>query len=294
MVIFVDDETTLDIAKGETWKELRKILSPTFTSGKMKSMMEPMDKIAERTVEYLSDKIKTQPKIDLKPIIQGFTLDTIAKCGFGIDSNVYKGEDNEFAKTAFGVLQNVVAKNWIGTLLLNAVFRFPILIKILPILPEAAYQIRKMTHDIIEERSKKNIEIGDFVDRLKEHKANLKPPLTPGMMDMQGMIFLTAGFETTANTLGSAIALLAENPHVQEQLLKEVNDICGDTNLINHDTIKDMHMIEAAIMEVLRLRPPALEHDRLCVQDATVCGIKIPKGTRIQLPNLPAHLGIDN
>ena len=262
----------------------------------MKSMMEPMDKIAERTVEYLSDKIKTQPKIDLKPIIQGFTLDTIAKCGFGIDSNVYKGEDNEFAKTAFGVLQNVVAKNWIGTLLLNAVFRFPILIKILPILPEAAYQIRKMTHDIIEERLKKNIEIGDFVDRLKEHKANLKPPLTPGMMDMQGMIFLTAGFETTANTLGSAIALLAENPHVQDQLLEEVIEVCGDTNLkmINHDTIKDMHMIEAAIMEVLRLRPPALEHDRLCVQDATVCGIKIPKGTRIQLPNLPAHLGIHN
>ena len=111
-------------------------------------------------------------------------------------------------------------------------------------------------------------------------------------MDMQGMIFLTAGFETTANTLGSAIALLAENPHVQDQLLEEVIEVCGDTNLINHDTIKDMHMIEAAIMEVLRLRPPALEHDRLCVQDATVCGIKIPKGTRIQLPTLPAHLGI--
>ena len=55
-----------------------------------------------------------------------------------------------------------------------------------------------------------------------------------------------------------------------------------------------MHLIEAAIMEVLRLRPPALEHDRLCVQDAAVSGINIPKGTRIQLPTLPAHLGIDN
>ena len=157
--IFVDDETTLDIARGETWRALRKILSPTFTSGKMKSLMEPMDEIAERTVEYLSDKIKTQPKIDVKPIIQGFTLDTIAKCGFGIDSNVYKGEDNDFAKNAYEVFQNVVAKNWIGSLLLNLVFQFPIITKIIPILPEAAYQIRKMTHDVIEERLKKNIKM---------------------------------------------------------------------------------------------------------------------------------------
>ena len=73
-IFIVDDETTLDIARGETWRALRKILSPTFTSGKMKSMMEPMDEIADRTVEYLSDIIKTKPKLDVKPIIQGTVL----------------------------------------------------------------------------------------------------------------------------------------------------------------------------------------------------------------------------
>ena len=59
-----------------------------------------------------------------------------------------------------------------GSLLLNLVFQVPIITKILPILPEAAFKIRKMTHDLIEDRLKKNIKLGDFVDRLKEHKAH--------------------------------------------------------------------------------------------------------------------------
>jgi cytochrome P450 family 6 len=79
------------------------MLSPTFTSGKLKTMMEPMDGLAERTVLYIGEKIKQTPIIDMKPIIQGFTLDTIAKCGFGIETNVYKGQDNEFSKIAFAV-----------------------------------------------------------------------------------------------------------------------------------------------------------------------------------------------
>ena len=35
-VPITDEQTTLDMAKGETWKALRKILSPTFTTGRLK------------------------------------------------------------------------------------------------------------------------------------------------------------------------------------------------------------------------------------------------------------------
>ena len=66
----------------------------------------------------------------------------------------------------------------------------------------------------------------------------LVPPLTDGMMDAQGMVFLIAGYETTANTLQSAIYLLAKNPHVQEQLYEEVISVCESSTKINHETIK--------------------------------------------------------
>jgi cytochrome P450 family 4 len=51
-----------------------------------------------------------------------------------------------------------------------------------------------------------------------------------------------------------------------------------------------MHLLEAAIKETLRIRPPVTEHDRVCMKDCEVNGIKIPAKTRIQMPNLPAHL----
>ena len=58
------------------------------------------------------------------------------------------------------------------------------------------------------------------------------------MVDAQGMVFLIAGYETTANTLQSAIYLLAKNPDVQEQLYEEVISICESSTKINHETIK--------------------------------------------------------
>ena len=258
----------------------------------MKGMLEPINELADRTIEYMAEKISTTNSelLDVKPIIQGFTLDAISKCAFGLETTCYKGENNDFAKISKDVIEAFRATGWIGTIFFNLFSHFPIIIKYTGIWQESAYKIRKITHDIIEERVKNNIETGDFIDRLKEHKANLVPPLTPGMMDAQGMVFLIAGYETTANTLGSAVFLLAKNPDVQDELFEEITAVCESSNKINHETIKDMHLLEAAIKETLRLRPPVTEHDRVCMKDCEVNGIKIPAKTRIQMPNLPAHL----
>ena len=283
------DQMTLDLATGDVWRSLRKILSPTFTSGKMKGMLEPMESIADRTINHISQQIKTQSNIDVKPIIQGFTLDTISKIGFGIDTNAYKGEDSDFAKTAADVFNSFRATTWAGTIFFNLFSHLPFLLSYMPIWPESAFKIRQMTHDIIEDRNKKNIDIGDFIDRLKQAKKNLELPLTDSMMDAQGMIFLTAGYETTASTLGAMVYELAKNPDVQVRLLEEISSICESSEKINHENIKDMHLLEAAIEETLRIRPPVTEHDRVCDKDCEVNGIKIPKGTKIQMYNLASH-----
>ena len=61
----------------------------------------------------------------------------------------------------------------------------------------------------MDERDEKNIKVGDFVDRLWDFKKVATLPITEGMIEAQGMIFVLAGFDTTANTLGSLIYKVA-------------------------------------------------------------------------------------
>ena len=285
-----EEQKTLDIMSGDAWRSMRKVLSPTFTSGKLKGMTQPMDGMVDRTLDYMSEKIKVDPKINVKPIIQGFALDTIFKCGFGLDTNVYKGEDQDLVKLVTGVVQAFNGETWANTIFFFIFFHFPILFKYMPLYPEEARKLSQMTHDMIDDRIKKNVEIGDFIDRLKHHKKEIRPPLTDKMMDTQGMIFIVAGYETTASTLGRALYCLAKFPQVQDQLFEEVSSICSSPTEIDQEAIGEMHLLEGAIMETLRLYPPATEHVRVCTKDCVVNGIKIPKHTRIRMPNHAAHL----
>ena len=166
-----DNQKTLDLASGDDWRALRKIMSPTFTTGKVKGMLEPMDALADRTIEYLAIKSKNQDKIDVKPFILGFTLDTICKTAFGLDSFCYKGESNVFSKLCQDALNEFEIHGFIGAFFMNLMIHFPKLPW--PIWPESALKVGKITHDMIEERMNKNVGGGLFIDRLREHKANL-------------------------------------------------------------------------------------------------------------------------
>ncbi len=61
----------MDISKGETWKALRKNLSPTFSSGKLKGMMEPMSGVADRMMEHIDSLVTKNPVVDVKDVFQG-------------------------------------------------------------------------------------------------------------------------------------------------------------------------------------------------------------------------------
>ena len=170
-----DDQTTLDMSKGETWKALRKIMSPTFTTGRLKSMVEPMTGLADRTIDFLAKQVEKNPgKINVKPILQGFTLDTIAKVGFGIEISSYKGEDSEFMKNAQAVFEGIKIGSFGMAMFWNIFEHLPIMTKWLPIWPPEAFKLRDITHNAIEARIKNNVDYGDFIDRLKSHKANLE------------------------------------------------------------------------------------------------------------------------
>ena len=268
---------------------MRKLLTPTFTSGKLKSMLHPVESIADSTLDFIAQKAQDNTEIDFRPIMQGFTLDSITKVAFGIDTNCRLGEDVDFLKMVQSIVEDsVVIKSYPIAIMWTVLFHFPEILKHAGFWPEAAMKIKKMTKDVMDERDEKNIKVGDFVDRLRDFKKVATLPITEGMIEAQGMIFVLAGFDTTANTLGSLIYKVATHPEVQDKIYEEIIDNIGSDD-ITHENIASLEYLEACIMENLRQCPPALEHDRTCIKDCVVNGIKISKGVRIQMPIYAGH-----
>lgn len=89
---------TLVLKTGEEWKKLRAIMSPTFSSGKMKGMFPLVCQKADDLVSFCLKEARTKPVIDMKHNFSRFTLDTIASCAFGLECNSLGDEDSDFSK----------------------------------------------------------------------------------------------------------------------------------------------------------------------------------------------------
>ena len=81
----------------------------------------------------------------------------------------------------------------------------------------------------------------------------------PGLM----LAYLWAGMDTTANGIGSAIALFADHPD-QWDLLRS-----------------DRSLLASAAAEVLRIEPPGHRFTRYSLRPADIAGHRIPAGSRV-------------
>lgn len=99
-----------------------------------------------------------------------------------------------------------------------------------------------------------------------------------------------AGYETTSTTLRFLVAFLVNCPKYQEDLQRELDEVVGERKPCLDDR-PNLPLVQATIFETLRLGnvlPVAVPHT--AVNDTTLCGYSIPKGT-IVFANLEAvHL----
>ena len=95
---------------------------------------------------------------------------------------------------------------------------------------------------------------GDFIDKLRmmihkirESGQTKLDGMNEEMVIAQGIVFLAAGFETTANTMGSFTYNLAKYPEIQHRCYEEIREVIDNKKEINHETISELHYLEACI-----------------------------------------------
>jgi len=115
--------------------------------------------------------------------------------------------------------------------------------------------------------------------------------LTDDEIIAQSWLFLIAGFETTATTLGYISYLLALNPSAQEKLYDEVMSAVDSDGEISYEDLQRLPYLDACLSETLRLFPPLVRLERIASEDMKLGtkGVTLKKDQMVEIPVYPIH-----
>ncbi|XP_033323897.2 cytochrome P450 9e2 [Megalopta genalis] len=254
------------LLQGETWKEVRGLMSPTFTSSRMKTMFRLMSDCAVNVAHYLTALPDEERLIEAKDVFTRFANDVFASCAFGISIDSMVDRDNQFYLLGKEAL-NLHGGNFIK---LFTMFFFPKLAKMLGlkvIRQEVADFFEATVADNIATRERTGISRPDFIQLMMENRDKLGPGKRLTNLDIAGeaFSFYFGGFETTASLLSFAAHELAANPAIQKRLQEEIDQVLKDSNGdVSYEAINGMKYLDAVINEAMRLYPVIPITDREC------------------------------
>jgi cytochrome P450 family 6 len=78
--------------QNERWSQMRRIVSPIFTSGKLKMMFETIEDVADK----MMNKIDENRDIEIRKLFAKYSTDIVGSVVFGIDINSLDSEVNKF------------------------------------------------------------------------------------------------------------------------------------------------------------------------------------------------------
>ncbi|XP_043276577.1 cytochrome P450 9e2-like [Venturia canescens] len=292
---FVDEEfdpllgRNLFSLKNDRWRDMRTVLTPSFTANKMKYMFQLVSKCAMELVQYLSEHPEQTKEIDLKDFFTRYANDVIATTAFGISVNSFKDRTNEFysngkAASTFGGFFNLL--KFIGARI------FPNFLRLmgLSFLPRKTERFfKQLIHDTVKIRDEKGIVRPDMIHLLMQARNNDNGiDMTNEDITAQAVIFFLAGFDTSSRLMCFVSHVLSYYPEIQDRLRKEVDVILGeDSASITYEKLGRMTYMDMVISETLRLYPPQPFTDRVCTQ---TCELPPPTSDSNPFTVLPSTL----
>ncbi|GFV12946.1 cytochrome P450 3A24 [Trichonephila clavipes] len=156
-------ESMLQLLEGEDWKRVRAIVTPTFTTGKIKRMMDIFTSCSKVLVDNFRKVAEKGESVDAKKIYGAFTMDIIASAAFSTKLDSHNDPNNEFVRVARNVFHKNVNYRFIFYLLFPRIMRL-FRVPIFP--PEGVKFFTDVTLRIIEERKRTGQKRNDFLQLL--------------------------------------------------------------------------------------------------------------------------------
>uniref|UniRef100_A0A8D1A673 Cytochrome P450 3A n=1 Tax=Sus scrofa TaxID=9823 RepID=A0A8D1A673_PIG len=273
------------LAVDEQWKRIRTLLSPTFTSGKLKKMFPIFVQYGDALVRNLRKETEKGKPINVKDIFGAYSLDMTTGTSFGVKIDSLNNPQHPFVE----YVQKIVIFDCLDPLLLFITL-FPFLSPVSEVLNISLFSksamdfFTKFVKSIKESRLKdQQMHRVDLLQLIINHQNYKEMDAHKVLFDeelvAQGITFIFAGYETTSTPLSFLMYKLATHPDIQEKLQKEIDVTFPSKTPPTYDALAQMEYLDMVLNEILRLIPLAARLERVCKKDMEVHGMFLPRGT---------------
>ncbi|XP_044515873.1 cytochrome P450 3A4-like [Gracilinanus agilis] len=290
-------ESAISIAEDEQWKRIRTVLSPTFTSGKLKEMFPIINQYGDVLVKNMKKEAEKSKPVTMKDIFGAYSMDVITSTSFGIHVDSMNNPNDPFVRE----IRKLIRFSFLDPLILSITI-FPFLIPLfnklnITVFPKDATDFLAKSVIKIKEERKKTTEKHrvDFLQLMmdsqtsKNSESHSQKDLSDEEILAQSIIFIFAGYETTSSVLSFLFYHLATNPEIQEKLQKEIDAVLPNKEAVTYDALVQMEYLDMVINENLRLYPIAGRIERVAKKTVEINGLTIPKGTVVMAPPYVLH-----
>ncbi|KAG4078373.1 hypothetical protein HA402_013083 [Bradysia odoriphaga] len=272
-------------------------MSPTFTSGKLRSMFETVVKCGKTLENYLDRLAVSQKEIEVRDVFARFATNAIASIAFGIEIDCLENPDHDFRKYGkrffdptlknilrlnVGVMSPTISKLFglrfadkdVGEFMTETVR------KNLEYREESGVVRKDLFQLLMQLRNTGNVqEDGDWSTKTNRHKQ-----MSVEEMTAQAYLIFIGGFESSSTTMSFCAYELARNPEVQQKAYEDIVDtLAKHDGQLTYESLNDMKYLEQCIEETLRVHPPFEAGGRQCTKDYTLpdTNIVIKKGMTV-------------
>ncbi|CAD7683937.1 unnamed protein product [Nyctereutes procyonoides] len=264
-------KSAISLSEDEEWKRMRTLLSPTFTTGKLKEMFPIIGQYGDVLVSNLRKEAEKGKAINLKDVFGAYSMDVITSTSFGVNIDSLNHPQDPFVENTKKLLKFDFLDPLFFSILL-----FPFLTPVFEILN--IWLFPKKVTDFFRKS----------VERMKESRLKDKQNSDLELV-AQSIIFIFAGYETTSSCLSFLMYELATHPDVQQKLQEEIDATFPNKAAPTYEALVQMEYLDMVLNETLRLYSVAGRLERVCKKDVEISGVFIPKGTVVMVPTFILH-----
>uniref|UniRef100_A0A3Q2GSJ7 Cytochrome P450 3A n=1 Tax=Equus caballus TaxID=9796 RepID=A0A3Q2GSJ7_HORSE len=283
-------KSAISLSEDEEWKRIRTLLSPTFTSGKLKEMFTIIGQYGDVLVRNLRKEAEKGKPVTLKDIFGAYSMDVITSTSFGVNIDSLNNPQDPFVENSNKLLRF----DFLNPLILLMVL-FPFLQPIFEVLnislfPKSAIDfftksVKRMKESRLKDKDKHRV---DFLQLMINSQNSKELDTHKGLSDLEPQALLFPSF-----CIFWPLTLMSSRSCRRRLIGSQIsfyqNLFLSSKAPPTYDALVQMDYLDMVLNESLRLFPVAVRLERVCKKDAEINGVFIPKGTVVMVPTFSLH-----